>query len=113
MLYLESNKKPDIYFAVYQCARFIHKTKSSHETPVKRICQYLQGANDNGILFNPSKKLVVGCYADADIEGIWGHENPQDPICDRSRTGFVVTVPIYSIFGFKTIDIDCSLYTEF
>ena len=34
---------------------------------------------------------MVNFYADADFAGLWGHENPQDPICDRSRTGFVVT----------------------
>ena len=41
-------------------------------------------------MFNPSKKLVVDCYTDADFAGLWGHEDPQDPICARSRTGFVV-----------------------
>ena len=41
-------------------------------------------------MFNPSNKLVVDCYADANFGGLWGHENPQDPICDGSRTGFVV-----------------------
>ena len=35
--------------------------------------------------------MVVDCYADADFAGLWGHEDPQDPICARSRTGFVVT----------------------
>ena len=57
---------------------------------MKRMCQYLQGTKDNGLVFNKSKKLVVDCYADADFTGLWGHENPQDPICARSRTGFVV-----------------------
>ena len=33
----------------------------------------------------------MDCYADADFAGLWGHEDPQDPICDRSRTGVVVT----------------------
>ena len=42
-------------------------------------------------VFNPSKKLVMGCYAHADFAGLWVHEDPQDPICARSRTGFVVT----------------------
>ena len=32
----------------------------------------------------------MDCYADEDFAGLWGHENPQDPICARSRTGFVV-----------------------
>ena len=58
---------------------------------MKRICSYLQGTKDNGLVFNPSKKLVVDCYADADFAGLWGHEDPQEPICARSRTGFVVT----------------------
>ena len=57
---------------------------------MKRICPYLQGTKDNGLVFNPSKKLVMDCYDDADFAGLWGHEDPQDPICTRSRTGFVV-----------------------
>ena len=57
---------------------------------MKRICRYLQDTKDNGLVFNPYKKLVVDCYADADFAGLWGHEDPQDPICARSRTGFVL-----------------------
>ena len=43
MLYLASNTRPDISFAVHQCARFTHNTNVSHETAVKMICRYLQG----------------------------------------------------------------------
>ena len=42
MLYLASNTRPDISFAVHQCARFTHNTKVSHEIAVKRICRYFQ-----------------------------------------------------------------------
>ena len=97
MLYLASNTRPDISFAVHQCARFTHNTKVSHETSVKRIFRYLQGTKDNGLVFNPSMKLVVYCYADAVFVGLWGYEDPQDPICDRSRTGFVVTFANFPI----------------
>ena len=90
MLYLASNTRPDISFAFHQCARFTHNTKVSHDTYVKRICRYLQGTKDNGLVFNLSKKLVVDCYADTDFAGLWGHEDPQDPICARSRNAFVV-----------------------
>ena len=91
IFYLASNTRPYIYFNFNQCARFTHNTKVSLEKAVKRICRYFQGTKDNGLVFNPSKKLVVDCYADADFAGLWGHEDPQDPICARSRTGFVVT----------------------
>ena len=57
---------------------------------MKKICWYLQGTKDNGLVFNPSNKLVVDCYYDTDFAGLWGHKDAQDPICDRSRTGFVV-----------------------
>ena len=73
---------------------------------MKRICRYLQGTKDNGLVFNPSKKLVMDCYARADFAGLWGHEDPQDPICARSRTGFAVTFfQLSSIVGVKTTDI--------
>ena len=59
---------------------------------MKRIFHYIQGTKGNGLVFNPPKKLVVDSYGDADFAGLWGHKNPQDPICDRSRTVFVVSV---------------------
>ena len=35
--------------------------------PVKRICRYLQGTKENGLVFNPSKKMVLDCCADANF----------------------------------------------
>ena len=69
MLYLESNTKPDISFSVHQCAWFTHNIKASHETTVKRIYRHLRGTKDNGLVFNPSKKLVLNCFDDADLRG--------------------------------------------
>ena len=73
MLYLASNTRPDISFDVHQCVRFTHNTNESHKAAVKRICRYLQFTKDNAIMFNTSKKLVVGFNADADFAGLWGH----------------------------------------
>ena len=94
MLYLASNIRPDILFDFHQCDRFKHNTKASHKTAVKIICRYLQGANDNGLVFNTPKKLVVDFYADADFVGLWGHEYPQDPICARGKLEKVTTNPV-------------------
>ena len=111
MLYLASNTRPDISFAVHQCARFTHNTKVSHKKAVKRICQYLQVTQDNGLVFNPSKKLVVDCYADADFAGLWVHEYPQDTICARSRTGFVVTFSNFTILWVSKLQTEIALST--
>ena len=43
------------------------------------------------------KKMIVDFYADADFVGIWVHENTQEPICARIRTGFVVKFSIFPI----------------
>ena len=57
---------------------------------MKRICQYLQGTKENGLLFNSPKKLGVDCYDGAGFAGLRGHKSPHEPICAISRTGFVV-----------------------
>ena len=111
MLYLASNTRPEIYFSVHQCVRFIHNTKVSHETAVKRICRYLQGTKDNGLVFNPSKKLMVDCYADADFTGLWGHEDPQDPIYASSRTGFLVNFSNFHMLWVSKLQTEIDLST--
>ena len=78
---------------------------------MKRICRYLQGTKDNGLVFNPSKKLVVDCYAGANFAGLWGHEDPHDPIFDRSRTGFVVTFANCPLLWVSKIHTDIDLST--
>ena len=78
---------------------------------MKRICRFIQGTKDNGLVFNPSKKLVVDFYADAYFAGLWGHADPQYPIFASIRTGFVLTFSNYPLFwGVKTIDLYLSIY---
>ena len=110
-LYLASNTRPDISFAVQHCTCLTHITKASNETAVKMICRYLQGTKDNGLLFNPSNKLVVELYADADFAGLWGHEKLQDPICARSRTRFVVTFSGCPIFWMSELQTEIDIST--
>ena len=97
IFYLASNKIPDIVFAVHHCARVPHNTNASHKIVVNRIFCYHQGNNDNGLVFNPSKKLVMDCYNDSDFVGLCVHEDPQDLICARNRIGFVVNFAICSL----------------
>jgi hypothetical protein len=92
LMYLSSNAHPEIQFSVHQCARFTHCPRASHEEAVKHICRYLQGVQDNGLTFQPSDSLQLDCYVDADFAGLWNYESDQDPVCVKSRTGYVMTL---------------------
>jgi hypothetical protein len=92
LLYLSSNSRPDIQYAVHQCARFTHFPKKSHEDAILRICRYLQGTKDKGLIFKPSDDMTLDCYVDADFAGLYGVEDTQDPVCVKSRTGYTLTL---------------------
>jgi hypothetical protein len=91
-MYLSSNSRPDIQFAVHQCARFTHCPKASHGEALKRICRYLQGTRDKGLIIDPTTDLTLDLYADADFAGLYNHESDQDPVCVKSRSGYIMTL---------------------
>ena len=90
LMYLAKNSRPNIAYAIRQCARFTHAPRKSHVVGIKRILRYLQGTKDKGLILNPTTKLQVDCYVDADFAGLWNVEPDQDPICVKSRTGFLI-----------------------
>ena len=73
------------------CA-FSHSPKQSHADGVNRIIRYLLGTGDKGMTFTPDLDLKLDCYVDADYAGLWGHEEDQDPVCVKSRSGYVLTL---------------------
>ncbi len=92
LLYLSSNSRPDIQFAVHQCARFTHSPRASHAQAIKQIAKYLAGTKTRGLTFSPDPNVKLDCYVDADFAGLWKHEDDQDPVCVKSRTGYVFTL---------------------
>ena len=90
LLYLCGHSRPDIAFAVHQCARYTFSPTRRHEKALIRIGRYLKGTIDKGLIMTPSAEPCIDCYPDADFAGLYGHENVQDPHCVRSRTGFVI-----------------------
>ena len=74
---------------------------------IKRIARYLKGVidKDEGLLLKPTKELSLDCHVDADYAGLWTYEDDQDPVCVRSRTGYVMTVsgaPIHWVSKLQT-----------
>ncbi len=91
-LYLSGHTRPDLSFAVHQCARYTVAPTKRHEQALLRIGRYLLGTMTKGIYFDPSNDISLDCYPDADFAGLWNHEHPDDPHCVRSRTGYVITL---------------------
>ena len=91
-MYLCNNSRPDLTFAVNQCARHSHRPTNLHAEYLKRLGRYLLGTRDKGLEFTPSKSLQIDCYVDADFAGLYNFEDQQDPHCVRSRTGYVIFV---------------------
>lgn len=92
LMYLASNSRPDIAFAVHQCARFTHSPKQSHAEALLRICRYLKGTSAQGLLLRPTAELRLDTHVDSDYAGLWRQEDDQNPICVKSRTGFVISL---------------------
>ena len=88
--YLQSMVRPDITFAVQQCARFANDPRRSHEVALKRICRYLLRTKDRGLVYHPNRKRGLECYVDADWAGSWHHDQAHDPLGAFSRTGYVI-----------------------
>ena len=92
MMYLATNSRPDIAFAVNQCARHAMNPRRSHEKAVKRIGRYLKGTMNQGMIINPTEDLSLDLYADADFAGLYNAEDVEDPVSVKSRTGWVMTL---------------------
>jgi hypothetical protein len=88
--FLEKSTRPDIAYAVHQCARFSNDPKMSHENAIKRIVKFLVGTKQDGIYLRPDKHSF-DCWVDADFVGNYNKINAEvDPSTAKSRTGYII-----------------------
>jgi len=95
--YLAGTTRPDIAFAVHQCAKFCNSPRKAHFTAAKRIVRYLCATRKEGLILDV-KEPIVECYADADFAGAWDLNNPDDAENVKSRTGFIIKFANCPIF---------------
>ena len=92
--YLAKSTRPDIEYAVHQCARFMANPRRSHAQAIKRIARYLLATRDRGLILHPDPELSLDCYVDSSFCGEWIKSNADqamyDPNTARSRTGYVI-----------------------
>ena len=92
LLYLSTNTRPDITFAVSQVARFSHSPKQSHAQAVKMIVRYLSRTVDMGTIVTPTGDLSIDCWVDADFAGLYKRDPDHVPSSVKSRTGYSISV---------------------
>ena len=90
LLYLSTNTRMDIAFAVSQVARYNKEPRRSHASAVKTIIRYLKRTSDKGTIIKFTGKLDLVCYVDADHAGLFGREDPRNPDSARSRSGYII-----------------------
>ncbi|GAA5921265.1 hypothetical protein JCM5296_003816, partial [Sporobolomyces johnsonii] len=75
--------RPDLAHAVGVLGRFSSRPSQEHWAAVVRVCQYIKGTLDLGLLYSSTDSLLggFGAYSDSD----WG----ACPTTSRSTMGFV------------------------
>ncbi len=91
LLYLTTNTRPDIKFAVSQAARFTHDPKQSHASAVKTIVRYLAKTRTKGMIVKcPTLELKLDCYVDADFAGLYKAEKDESLDSAKSCSGYII-----------------------
>jgi Reverse transcriptase (RNA-dependent DNA polymerase). len=92
LLYLSTNNRPDITFAVNQVARFTRSPKKSHCIAVKMIIRYLKRTLNQGTIVSKFHSLDVEGYSDADFCGLFKYDPDQSVTSAKSRAGYIIKV---------------------
>ena len=67
--YLEKSSRPDIAYAVHQCARFSQDPKQSRSEAVLYLVKYLKKTRKKGLVMILYKNESLECYIDTDFCG--------------------------------------------
>jgi hypothetical protein len=110
MLYLEKSTRPDIAYAVHQCARFASDPKVEHAKALRWIGRYLKGTRDKGLILKPTQHSF-DCFADADFAGNWNPNATDDPATAKSRSDFLIKYAGCPVFWASKMQTEVSLST--
>ena len=109
--FLEKSTRPEIAFAVHNCARFMERPKKTHTEAIHDIGRYLLGTRDKGIIIRPNEESLE-CFVDADFTGLWDKERAEhDRSSALSRTGFIVKYAGCPILWSSKLQTEVSLST--
>ena len=109
--FLEKSTRPDIAFAVHQCARYSSNPKESHSAAVRYIVRYLMATREKGLILKPNDHSF-DCYVDADFQGGWDIETAtEDSTTAKSRTAYIIMYAGCPIVWASKMQTDIALST--
>jgi len=89
--FLEKSSRPDIAYAVHQCARFAANPMTCHKHAILRIGRYLMNTKHMGMTMRPNNNPLE-LWCDADFCGNWDQLTAgSDRSMSKSRTGIIIT----------------------
>jgi hypothetical protein len=103
--FLAQNTRPDISFAVHQCARFCQAPTALHELAIKTIVRYLIYTKDKGLILHPTISFYMDMYVDANFAVMWHQQHSALRENVLSRTGSIITFcgcPIHWVSKLQT-----------
>ena len=68
------------------------------EVGLKLIGRHLLETRNKGHIITPTRYLNIYAYPDADSAGLYNYEEHSNPVCVRSRTGYIITVAGCPVF---------------
>jgi hypothetical protein len=90
--FLEKSTRPEIAYAVHQCARFSANPRQSHANAIKYLCRYLMATRDKGLILRPNTSKSFEVHVDCNFAGNWVKEDAtEDPSTAKSRTGYIIS----------------------
>jgi hypothetical protein len=93
LMYLVNNTRPECAFAVNACAQYSINPKAPHAEAIRRICRYIKGTIDKGLVINPSTaRIELDLYVDADYAGTWVNTEAESPASVKSRAGYIISL---------------------
>jgi len=109
--FLEKSTRPDISYALHQCARFSSNPKASHKMAVLRIGRYLMATRLEGLILEP-KDSSLELWYDADFSSNWRAEDAhEDRATAKSRTGYIIKYAGYPIMWASKMQTETALST--
>ena len=84
--FIKKGFRPDIAYAIHQCARFSIDPRESHGDAIRYIAKYIKGERYKGIMMNPRMYKSFEVYVNASFSGEWIKKSAaHNPVTSKSR----------------------------